>query len=314
VKREFITKQWTFWGYTSNYIWPIFITLGIMAHQESVLIFLAWALAVLAILCGSAYFVRTTNARLRNRDAHVADVAQRHKLHYEPLGNILAGAHAVGSVRDIHGARNQHYNNMLTGDDWQYCDYSYDLYNKTKHGEYKAATVHYGVMSTKLPRILPNVFFDSIKARRRQFRFHFARSQRHRLEGGFEKYFVTYFPEEYTIDSMSFISPEVMWALKEASDYDIEIAGDRLFLYGPLYEPEAQIADMAAKIKEIKRLLLNNIVTYRDQRLPFEEGRKRVSAKGISLRGSKFWKIVSAATVILYIIGRIALEIWGESQ
>jgi len=38
---------------------------------------------------------------------------------------------------------------------------------------------------------------------------------------------------------MSFITPDVMWAMRIAAMYDIEIVGNRLYLYGPLQDFEA---------------------------------------------------------------------------
>ncbi len=216
----------------------------------------------------------------------------------------------LGAVDEIHNVRDPKVSNLLIGPGWQYCDFSYTIYGHFKYGEYEQARVFYGVLAFDLPRKLPNIFFDSKKARRRQFRFHFARQQRHSLEGDFDKYFVTYFPEQYTVDSLSFISPEVMLALRAAHDYDIEIVSDKLFLYGPLYEPQAQLADMLAKGATIKQKLLNNIITYRDHRLPYEEGRQNVSKLGASLQYSKFWKIVAIITFVLYGLAHVVDAIW----
>jgi hypothetical protein len=208
--------------------------------------------------------------------------------------------------------RNAEAHNLIVTPDWQYCEYQYDIYKKSKHSEYKSRTVYYSVMATELPRHLPNVVFDSFKARKRQFRFNFSRDQRHSLEGDFDKHFATYFPVGYTIDSMSFISPDVMWAMRSADDYDIEIVGNRLFLYGPLYDPSWQLPDMSAKIMTIKKELLDNIVTYRDERLPYAEGRERVTAGAMRLTRSRFWARVSFIGIILYVVLRFGWAIYDS--
>lgn len=191
---------------------------------------------------------------------------------------------ALGAIDEVEGVRAPRITNMVHGADWTYADFTYDVYQRTKYGEEKSATVFYGVMAAELPRMLPNVFFDSKKARKRQFRFHFAGNQQHSLEGDFDNYFATYFPGDYHIDSLSFITPDVMWELKNAVDYDIEIFGNKLFLYGALTEPDEQIADMQAKITAIKARLMQNITTYRDERIPFASGRERVAADGLKLK------------------------------
>jgi hypothetical protein len=206
------------------------------------------------------------------------------------------------------GERDAEFTNCIEAGDWRYGEFSYAVYRSTRNGEQKEETVYYGVMAAELPRVLPNVFFDSKKARGRQFRFHFAGSQVHSLEGDFDEHFVTYFPEDYTIDSMSFITPEVMWAMREAADYDIEISGNQLFLYAPIYHDENRLHDMAGRLLEIKKKLLNNIVTYRDERLPLAEGRKAVAAQGIKLQRSK---VMQRVTIVFGIVWFI-LYVWAE--
>jgi hypothetical protein len=142
-------------------------------------------------------------------------------------------------------------------------------------------------MSVKLPRKLPHVIFDSKKSRGRQFRFFIDADQKHSLEGNFDQYFTTYFPKLYRVDSLSFITPDVMHAMIAASEYDIEILDDQLFIYGSLDDPNQQIEAMALKIGAIKKELLDNILTYRDERLAFDDGRRTVSVEGRRLTFEK---------------------------
>lgn len=219
----------------------------------------------------------------------------------------------ISSVRNIapmhiEDSRDEHFWNYIDAKQWQYCDFSYNYYRKMKHGEYCAGTVYYGVMFAKLPRKLPNVFFDSKKARGRQFRFTFKRNQRHSLEGNFDEYFATYFPDDYTIDSMSFISPDVMHALIDAAEYDIEIVGDIVCLYGPIYTNENDLLLMSQKLVVIKSQLMENILTYRDERLLLGVGRQTVAIQGMALNKSQFLKRLSFALVVLYVILRIVLS------
>lgn len=298
MKPQLITKTYTFWGYAGA-TYFLLACAFIIAITNGTL----WPLMALTVVLVVAYYILRVvmnNQFLSERQEKLLSYAAARHLEHDPMR--MPSANELGAVDDLENARNKRIQDKIKGDGWVYCDFAYDLYNRTKYGEYKAATIYYGVMYTELPRALPNVFFDSLRARRRQFRFHFARNQRHSLEGDFDKHFVTYFPPDYTIDSMSFISPEVMWAMREASDYDIEIVGNRLYLYGPLYEPSEQLAEMSAKLANIKKHLVDNITTYRDERLPFEAGRRIVAPMGAALQRSRFWTIVSATILTVYIV------------
>lgn len=200
------------------------------------------------------------------------------------------------------------WSNTIKTDAWAYCDYRYEVHRKAKSGSYKSADIYYGVMSAPLNRQLPHVFFDSLKARKRQFRFVFAGAQQHSLEGTFDQHFVTYFPEGYTIDSMSFITPDVMWEIQQADQYDVEIAQDRLYIYGPLYEPKQQLEDMSKALMNIRSKLIDNIDTYRDERLPMEKGRSFVALQGMLLKRSRLLKIMATVFGILYLLAAIALQ------
>jgi hypothetical protein len=174
--------------------------------------------------------------------------------------------------------------NYLLTPDWNYIDFSYCVYRQTKHGEYRSAFVYYSVLVTKLPRILPNVFFDSKSQGGRQYKAKFDKDQRHSLEGDFDTYFDTYFAEGYTIDSMSFITPDVMQALEDAHDYDIEIIGDRLLMYGPVYVDASKVTNGAAKLQAILNTLQVTARAYEDERLPGSAGRQTVTPTGLQLR------------------------------
>jgi hypothetical protein len=211
------------------------------------------------------------------------------------------------TIKSLQNARDPMYSHLLDHGDWRYTDFKIGLYKKTRGSDVRYADVYYGVMTTDLGRMLPNIFFDSAEARGRQFRFRFARDQKHSLEGDFDKFFTTYFPKGYTVDSMSFIAPDVMWAMREARAYDIEIIGSRLYLYGPLWNMPDQLADMEKHILNIKNHLQKNVQTYRDERLPMELGRQRVTIGALSLEPSKFWKIAGIIFTIIYILVRLMI-------
>ncbi len=283
----------------------LFVTEGLGRTAGSIalmVLFGFWAFSEFYLLLKSRKILQT---RAKELHAYAEKIGAGF---YPSSGEILTNFELM-SLADLDSERDKSWENYIVAKDRVYCDFSYSIYNSSRNGDYKAFTEHYGVMTAKLPRELPNVFFDSLHARRRQFRFHFSRDQRHSLEGDFDNYFATYFPENYTIDSMSFISPDVMHALIDAADYDIEIIGDRLYLYGALYEPLEQLEDMTYHLNSIKQQLLDNIITYRDERVSFAEGRKRVHIQAASLRRSQLVKWVSLGLLILYGAFRVVMEI-----
>lgn len=164
----------------------------------------------------------------------------------------------------IENGRNKQIMGYIDAGEWQYFDYSHNYYRQLRGIKFLAGTVYYGVIFSKLPCNLPNVFFDSKKTRGRQFRFTFSRKQLYKFEGNFNKYFSAYTPENFTKDSLSFINQDVMEALIDASEYDIEIVSDMICLYGPIYTESKDIILMSQKLAQIKHQLLKNTLTHRN--------------------------------------------------
>lgn len=274
-----------------------------------------WAIIPAAVLAGAILIA------LWSRYVYLGHLLKRHIQNLVALAEAsgwevgLPGTYAaeVGEAfgdmsLSLLGKHDEHFLTYVAAGTWQYADWCYSTYQQTKNGEYKSADVFYGAMAMPLSRIMPNVFFDSKTGRGRQFKAQFAPDQRHSLEGDFADYFDTYFAEGYTIDSLSFITPDVMEALKSAASYDIEIAKDHVLLYGPLYTDAALLNDMAAKLEAIRRQLEENITTYRDDRLPADMAATTVTPQGMFLRrkSSKWW--TSLVVVVLY----VAFEIWAN--
>lgn len=137
----------------------------------------------------------------------------------------------------------------------------------------------------------------------------FDTSQKHSLEGNFDKHFTTYFPKFYSIDALSIISPEVMQTLITADEFDIEIHRDTLYLFGALQSPE-RVKTMITAGKNIRHSLLNNIHTYRDEHLAVADGRKSVSTYGIELRSNPWIELPLA----LLGVGILVFGIWAADQ
>ncbi|PLS80769.1 hypothetical protein CYG49_04045 [Candidatus Saccharibacteria bacterium] len=277
-----ITKTYTFWGAFAKAALT-FILLGFVS------IFLArtvygdidWIILWIGIFIFGyvMYESRRKEKEIQGRPEGFVSLAQEYGYEYNTKPDFMLLSQNLQEL----GERDTTLCNSLTGNGWQYADYSYAVYRRTKHGEYKAENIYYSVLELDLPRALPNLLFDSPKTHRRQFKHTFDSSQVHKLEGNFDKHFITYFPKFYSIDALSIISPEVMQAMIDADEYDIEISGNKLFFYRPLM-PVEYIPEMVRKGEAIKQKLLNNIVTYKDERLDGGDGRKGVSMYGHQLR------------------------------
>lgn len=227
----------------------------------------------------------------------------------EVLGD-QAFIHVPNTMLEL-GKRDKIFNNIVSNNIWTFGDYSYSVYKKTKSDEVKVYTVYYSVCYIQLPRKLPNVFFDAKKTKGREFKKRFDDSQRHSLEGNFDTYFDTYFPPHYTVDSLSFITPEVMQALIAAKNYDVEINNNKVYIYGSLQPMPDQLIAMTSAVQTIYTALLNNITTYRDERIAYEQGRQKVSIYGEELRKSRvgdYFTVVFGAIIVTAGIGLFIYE------
>jgi len=200
--------------------------------------------------------------------------------------------------------RDQRTSNSYIGDNWGYGEYEFSRYRTIKNSTYNTATFYFAIGVFSLPRKLPNVFFDSHQTGGREFQLLFDSAQKHSLESVFDDYFTSYFHEDYTIDNLSFITPEVMESLISASEYDIEIYQDRLYIYNELENMPKQLEDMQQKGNLIREKLLNNIITYRDDRVRYSEGRSTVSMLGVSLKRSilTFYVRLMSGIVMLVVL------------
>jgi len=198
------------------------------------------------------------------------------------------------------------YRDVINAPTWRYATgVAWDYGHPTKGNNHSNETF-VAILRLDLPRALPHVFFDSKKMDGQQYDIAFNTKQQHSLEGDFDKYFTAYFIEEYTIDSLSFIAPDVMQKMVEASDYDIEIINNHLYLYGPLEKGEQAIQIMFQRAGAIVEALGTSLRTYRDERLPLPEGRMAVSKTGQHLKQhvmtAKEWAIFIAIFIIMLVL------------
>ena len=289
---------------------PVLILLPLSAYDNQGSMSFVFIVPILVAFTVVGFRIRAQN----QLDSHLAGLQAESATYGWQVGDPVVDADTIGTAfgrmsLSLLAKNGQRFHTYVAGQGWDYTDWSYDWYQQVRSGEFKGAEVYYSAMSAKLPRILPNVFFDSKSERGRQFKAKFTKDQRHSLEGNFDTYFDTYFAEGYTLDSLSFITPDVMEQLIRASSYDIEIVQDRVLLYGPVFVDASMLQDMAAKLLAVQKELAENADTYRDNRLSGEARATTVTPQGMFLR-RKTTNWISIAIVIAAYIAFYLLRTW----
>jgi hypothetical protein len=190
---------------------------------------------------------------------------------------------------------------------------TFDFYVRSKYGDYLAEQAYYTVLELPLKRTLPHILFDSRSAKKRQFRHLYLKAQRLSVQGTFDQVFDTYVPQTYNIDSLSFVTPEVMEALVDAKMYDIEIVNSRVLLYAPLLD-EDDLKPLVARGEKIAKELNDNIDTYRDDRLTGKQRVTEVTPFAKTLLKSPFKSLVFAFFSTIAMVGIIYIATRASAE
>ncbi len=84
----------------------------------------------------------------------------------------------------------------------------------------------------------------------------YSRGQRYLPEGDFGIFYEIYFPESTQSESLAILSPDsLLYLLKEFSAYDIEIAGNTLYIYSYKLLPAKVVDQMLHKADELMKQL-----------------------------------------------------------
>ena len=122
------------------------------------------------------------------------------------------------------------------------------------------ATAYYTVFEVKLRQNVPHLLFDSKVAKKQQFKSAYLSSQKFEEFVGLEKHFNLYSPKHHQIETLKFITPEVIESLIDLKDSDVELVNDSLLCYAPLLEGD--------QLKDFRRRCLNLQVRLNDNLLP----------------------------------------------
>ena len=196
---------------------------------------------------------------------------------------------------------------IAEGPGWRLYDAVFDVMRHGRHGRYKAAEVYYTVLEADLKKQVPHMLFDSVSAKKKQFKNIYSRAQKLSPGPAFETAFDTYVPKYYQIDALSVITPEVMEAMLAVRDYDIELLDNRLLCYAPLL-PAKELENFRLRCLGLQRHLDDNLRAYRDDRV--RPGRRgEVSGFGRQLLKNPFRNLPAAiaAALILAALGLISI-------
>ena len=144
---------------------------------------------------------------------------------------------------------------------YRFYDLIVDIYRKSRHSEYKSHERYYTLCELKLRKAVPHLVFDSKAANREQFRSIYLSSQKLEAAAGFEQYFTLYSPKYHAIETLSFITPEVIEAMIHLRYCDFEFIGDSLICYAPLLD-KADLATMRRRCLVLHSKVNDNLPLY----------------------------------------------------
>ena len=115
----------------------------------------------------------------------------------------------------------------------------------------------YTVFEADLRQKVPHLIFDSAKSKRHQLKRVFKQARKLTLNSYIDKTFTVHAPDNHDIDILSFVTPEVVEAINNLKDYDLELVGDRLFCYAPFLRRE-ELSGFQQKCSNLYLKLVDN--------------------------------------------------------
>lgn len=212
-------------------------------------------------------------------------------------GQIFSSGHSR-TINDIL------YDEKVTSFDYKYTT-----------GSGKNQKTHYwDVVIFQLSKQLPHIFIDN--RGNNSVWAGFKSSQKVSLESTFDSRFTLYAPDGYEVDSLSFISPEVIEELlKLDNKTDLEIIDNKLILFCKRKRNYKTAVVMCELARRLGAEFEDNIDTYRDTRLANNSsGHLGITASGKRLRKSYWPSIAGGAIFAVLALGYfVALPAAGLS-
>ena len=164
---------------------------------------------------------------------------------------------------ELAGAKLQKIKVIKEGSFWQLYDVAFDVYGQGRANKEKVQRAYYTVFEAGFKRMTPHVVFDSVSAKKKQFRHLYLSSQKAALGAGFDRHFETYVPQHYNLDALSFITPEVMTKMIDIKDCDIEFLQGNMLCYAPFLNEE-QLEAFLTGCLALHKTTNHNLSSYRD--------------------------------------------------
>ncbi len=228
-----------------------------------------------------------------------------HPVNLDTDNKITRSAVALELKEEFHQAQLIEQENF-----WQLYDATFDIYWRGRYSRYKAQEAYYTVFEAKLNYMTPHAIFDSIIGKKKQFKKLYLKSQKIQLGAGFDEHFETYVPQHYAMDTLTFITPEVMEKAARIKDCDIELLQGSLLCYAPLL-PGEQLAPFMQKCLTLHKALNSNLSSYRDSWLGKEQGVTEFGKQLLKNPNKLLWTaLIAGCFSILGIVGVILSGDW----
>ena len=144
---------------------------------------------------------------------------------------------------------------------YRFYDVIIDIYSQSRYGSYKVSQQFYTIFEIKLRQTVPHLLFDSKTAKKQQFKTLYVASQKLEAAANFDQYFNLYSPKHHAIESLSFITPEVIEAMIDLKACDFEFIGDSLLCYAPLLN-ETQLSQFRDYCLNLHAKINDNLPRY----------------------------------------------------
>ena len=122
----------------------------------------------------------------------------------------------------------------------------------------------YTVFEAKLRQITPHLVFDGKAAKGRQFKSTYSKSQQLKgiLGAEFDRLFVAYSPAHHAIETLSFITPEVIEAMGAMGDCDLEFVDNSLLCCTSFLGPD-RLEDFRRRCFNLHAKVNDNLRLYK---------------------------------------------------
>ena len=189
---------------------------------------------------------------------------------------------------------------MRAGDNWQLYDTTFHVISRKRRGKRKRSESYYSVFEARFDRLTPHVVFDSLLAKKKQFKHLYLKSQKTSLGAGFDEHFESYVPQHYDIDALSFITPEIMTRMAALKEYDIEFVRGNMLCYAPLLREE-QLAPFLEKCLDLHAATNRNLSHYKDSWLKQDRGVTEFGRQLLQNPTRFLWITLSCAVTVVYL-------------